>query len=77
MKGRTIRKLLDMHWNGFQRLGTNLAPDQLDGYLRSKLLSSRGCATLNYEEGDQATRKSLSPSECAFYKSLPEWSEEH
>ena len=54
-----------------------LAPDQLDGYLRSKLLSSRGCDTIEYSKGERLRQTDLFSEDMAFYKSLPEWNEEH
>ena len=50
---------------------------QQDGLNKSKLLSSKGCDSIVYTEGERETSKSLSVDEQAFYKSLPEWNEEH
>ena len=68
MKGRTIV-------NSFLATNVPMSLDQVEGYLKSKLLSQRGCDSIVYTEGERETRKSLTASECAFYKSLPEWSE--
>ncbi len=72
MKGRTTKGLLPVQT---YLSGMNLAPEQLDGYRKSKLLSAKGCDSIVYTEGERDTRYSLSSSEVAFYKSLPEWNE--
>ncbi len=53
-----------------------LSPSSLDGYNKSKLLSAKGCDSIVYTEGERETRD-LSIDEQLFYKSLPEWNEEH
>ncbi len=74
MKARTSIVLLDDNGN---EVGTVLASDQQGFYLRSTLLSEKGCDITTQVEDERATSRSLSPNEVAFYKSLPEWNEEH
>ncbi len=48
-----------------------MVTDKLDGYLRSKLLSQRGCDRVEYSEGDRQTAVSTK----VFDKSVPRISE--
>ncbi len=58
-------------------LGPVIAGDIIEGLYKSKLLSAKGCDTVTQVEDERDTRYSLSHAEVAFYKSLPEWNEEH
>ena len=57
--------------------GTEVASKERSFIERSKLLSSKGCDITTQVEDERATSKSLTAAEAAFYKSLPEWNEEH
>ena len=70
MKGRSLVE-------SFLAGSVPLTLDQQIGYYKSKLLSQKGCDSIVYTEGVRETRYSLSTDEQAFYKSLPEWNEEH
>ena len=51
--------------------------DQQIQMRKVKLLSSKGCDKVVYTEDEREMSKSLTMAEQAFYKSLPEWNEEH
>ncbi len=74
MKAHPSIVMLDDNGN---EVGTVLASDQQGFYLKSKLLSAHGCDITTQVEDERVTSKSLTPNEVAFYKSLPEWNEEH
>ncbi len=74
MKGRTSKGLLPVQT---YLVGMELAGTIPEGLLKAKLLSERGCDITTQVEDERDTRFSLSPDEQAFYKSLPEWNEDH